>query len=76
MRDEEGIVRALFSGPSNACDAERTCARKLTFSLAVAGGNEMEDALAAAGDVFCWLSMGLSVKAMLRLSAFPDYALL
>ncbi|KAK5844416.1 hypothetical protein PVK06_000554 [Gossypium arboreum] len=107
MRDEEGTVRALFSGPSVACDAEyaelgafiiamdffhdigwkgscslivemgsmevlnwilkkssrpwsqhpvfakldrrRACARKLTFTLAEAGGNEMADALASAG---------------------------
>ncbi|TYJ38376.1 hypothetical protein E1A91_A05G439600v1 [Gossypium mustelinum] len=87
MRDKEGIVRALFSGPSVACEVEsaelgaiiiamdvfsdigwkgscflivemgsreeldrmRVCARKLTFTLAEAGGNEMADALASAG---------------------------
>ncbi|KAG8471691.1 hypothetical protein CXB51_036523 [Gossypium anomalum] len=82
MRDEEGIVRALFSGPSDTCDAESVelgaiitamdvftdigwkgscslivemgsrkegCARKLSFTLAEAGGNEMADALASAG---------------------------
>ncbi|KAG8497545.1 hypothetical protein CXB51_008888 [Gossypium anomalum] len=107
MRDEKGIVRALFSGPSVACDAKsaelgaiitamdvfndigwkgscslivemgsrevfnwilekssrpwsqhpvfaeldrmRASTRKLTFTLAEAGGNEMADALASAG---------------------------
>ncbi|KAK5773308.1 hypothetical protein PVK06_049614 [Gossypium arboreum] len=107
MKDEEGIVRALFSGPSDACDAEsaelgaiitamdvftdigwkgscslivemgskvvynwileksripwsqqtyfadfdrkRACPRKLSFSLAEVGGNEIADALVSAG---------------------------